>query len=62
METMSHDDIEQDNSSRREFLKKSLLTTAYVAPVIFSFSAKDLHADSHISGGGGDDDDGDDDD
>jgi hypothetical protein len=29
-------------SHRREFLKRALFTTAYVAPVAVSFAAKDL--------------------
>ena len=29
-------------SRRREFLKRTLLTSAYVAPVVMSFAAQDL--------------------
>ena len=63
-ETISHDTDQQGNSSRREFLKKSLLTTAYIAPLVLSFTAKDLHAQKTQvsgSGSGGHDDDDDDD-
>ena len=31
--------------TRRDFIKKALITTAYVVPVITTFSAKDLMAD-----------------
>ena len=30
--------------TRRDFIKKALITTAYVVPVITTFSAKDLMA------------------
>jgi hypothetical protein len=37
---------------RREFLKRALLTSAYVAPIVMSFAAGDLARASACPGGG----------
>jgi hypothetical protein len=37
---------------RREFLKRTLLTSAYVAPIVMSFAAGDLARASACPGGG----------
>ena len=37
---------------RREFLKSTLLTSAYVAPIMMSFAAGDLARASACPGGG----------
>ena len=47
-------DLQEDlKSERRAFLKKTLATTAYVAPAIISFSPKDSATAPSASPGGG---------